>query len=194
MLMAICRMEKESREWQEKKLAEWRKTNGPRPPLDVSSPSEPPHANHSLLVCMQRKRRTWDSMPEGLNKPYATTTISHLVEIVAMLGIYWRQFDLNNDQYRAQGNGFVLLGSYKDNMGITFNFQKQGPTWAAQNRLVPHYDVKKLCFGIAPTIFDREKRVYADEPKDTGSLELGSLPEIAQSLVALGCDISTVNY
>ncbi|SCO76790.1 probable Modin [Fusarium oxysporum] len=194
MLMAICRMEKESREWQEKKLAEWRKLNGPRPPLDTASPSEPAHANHSLLVCMQRKRRTWDSMPEGLNKPYATTTISHLVEIAAMLGIYWRQFDLNYDQYRAQGNGFLLLGSYKDNLGITFSFQKQGPTWAAQNRIVPHYNVKKLCFGIAPTIFDREERVYADEPKDAGSLQLGSHAEIAQSLVALGCDMTTVNY
>ncbi|KAM5373020.1 hypothetical protein ACJZ2D_007231 [Fusarium nematophilum] len=194
LLMAICRMEKESREWQVNREAEWRKTNGPKPPCNSATTPEPPEKHHSLLVCMQRKRRTWDSMPQDLAKPYATTTISHLVEIAAMLGIYWRKFDLNDDQYRAQGNGFVLYGSYVDGLGITFTFQKQGPTWFEQNRVIPNYDVKKLCFGIAPTIFHREKQVYADEPKGLGSLQLGSLDETAQTLAVFGCDTNTVNY
>ncbi|KAH6886821.1 hypothetical protein B0T10DRAFT_515656 [Thelonectria olida] len=197
LLMAITRMEKESRVWQDKVSSECRATNGP--PNDSSKGSSvssdaPALPKHSMVVCMQRKRRTWDSMPDGLGKPYATTTISHLVEIAAMLGIYWRQFDLNNDKYRAQGNGFVLYGSYVDNLGITFTFQKQGPTWFEQNRVVPNYEVKKLCFGIATTIFYREKNVFADEPKDLGSLQLGSLSEIAQTLAVFGCDIHTVNF
>ncbi|KAF4334063.1 putative modin [Fusarium beomiforme] len=190
LLMAVVRMEKESREWQGKKSAEWLKAAGPRPPIDT----EEPHAHHSLLVCMQRKRRTWDSMPSNFSKPYATTTISHIVEIAGMLGIHWRRFDLNNDQYRGQGNGFVLYGSYTDGLGITFNFQKQGPTWFEKNRIVPSYNVKQLCFGIAPTIFNQEKKVYADEAKGAESLQLGSLAEIANTLVVLGCDINTVNY
>jgi hypothetical protein len=194
LLMAIVRMEKESREWQGKKSAEWRKATGPRPPLDSSTAPEEPHAHHSLLVCMQRKRRTWDSMPKDFAKPYATTTISHIVEIAAMLGIHWRQFDLNNDQYRAQGNGFVVYGSYTDGLGICFNFQKQGPTWFEKNRVVPSYNVKQLCFGMAPTIFYRERKVYADEAKGAESLQLGSLAEIAKTLVVLGCDINTVGY
>ncbi|KAJ4250944.1 hypothetical protein NW762_011594 [Fusarium torreyae] len=189
LLMAIVRMEKESREWQGKKSAEWRKATGPR-----SMPPEEPHAHHSLLICMQRKRRTWDSMPKDFAKPYATTTISHIVEIAAMLGIHWRQFDLNNDQYRAQGNGFVVYGSYMDGLGICFNFQKQGPTWFEKNRVIPSYNVKQLCFGMAPTIFYRERKVYADEAKGAESLQLGSLAEIAKTLVVLGCDINTVNY
>ncbi|KAM0546000.1 hypothetical protein ACHAPJ_011112 [Fusarium lateritium] len=189
LLMAIVRMEKESREWQGKKSAEWRKATGPR-----SIPPEEAHAHHSLLVCMQRKRRTWDSMPKDFAKPYATTTISHIVEIAAMLGIHWRQFDLNNDQYRAQGNGFVVYGSYMDGLGICFNFQKQGPTWFEKNRVIPSYNVKQLCFGMAPTIFYRERKVYADEAKGAESLQLGSLEEIAKTLVVLGCDINTVNY
>ncbi|KAM0194712.1 hypothetical protein ACHAPA_008650 [Fusarium lateritium] len=194
LLMAIVRMERESREWQGKKSAEWRKATGPRPPLDSSTPPEESHAHHSLLVCMQRKRRTWDSMPKDFAKPYATTTISHIVEIAGMLGIHWRQFDLNNDQYRAQGNGFVVYGSYTDGLGICFNFQKQGPTWFEKNRVVPSYNVKQLCFGMAPTIFYRERKVYADEAKGAESLQLGSLAEIAKSLVVLGCDINTVSY
>ncbi|KAK7430754.1 hypothetical protein QQZ08_002798 [Neonectria magnoliae] len=196
LLMAICRMEKESRDWQKSKLEDSYKTNGLRLLRNNSAPPDAPAPHHSLLVCMQRKRRTWDSMPKDLAKPYATTTISHLVEIAAMLGIYWRQFDLNNDQYRAQGNGFVVYGSYVDGLGITFTFQKQGPTWFKQNRVIPSYDVKKYCFGIAPTIFlspDKDK-VYADEPKDVGSLQLGSLSEIAHTLEVFRCDINTVNY
>lgn len=196
LLMAVCRMEKESRDWQRSKLEDSYKMNGPRLLRNNSAPPDAPAPRHSMVVCMQRKRRTWDSMPNNLSKPYATTTISHLVEIAAMLGIYWRQFDLNNDQYRAQGNGFVLYGSYVDGLGITFTFQKQGPTWFKQNRVIPNYDVKKYCFGIAPTIFlepDKDK-VYADEPKDVGSLQLGSLSEIAHTLEVFGCGINTVNY
>lgn len=200
LLMAVCRMEKESRLWQEKMWSQSQTTNGP-PPDSKDNPSVcsvgpvRPAQNHSLLVCMQRKRRTWDSMPEGLRKPYAITTISHLVEMAAMLGIHWRQFDLNNDRYRAQGNGFVLYGSYVDNLGVTFSFQKQGPTWFERDRVIPNYDVKKLCFGIAPTIFAQDmKNVFADEPKDLGSLQLGSLAEIARTLGVLGCDILTVNF
>ncbi|KAM0227964.1 hypothetical protein ACHAPO_011090 [Fusarium lateritium] len=195
LLMAIVRMEKESREWQGKKSGEWRKATGPpRPALDRPDPPQEPDAHHSLLVCMQRKRRTWDSMPKDFAKPYATTTISHIVEIAAMLGIHWRQFDLNNDQYRAQGNGFVLYGSYTDGLGICFNFQKQGPTWFEKNRVIPSYNVKQLCFGMAPTIFYQERKVYADEAKGAESLQLGSLAEIAKTLVVFGCDINTVNY
>ncbi|KAJ4149159.1 hypothetical protein NW754_000599 [Fusarium falciforme] len=196
LLMAVCRMEKESRDWQKSKLEDSYNTNGPRLLRNNSAPPKAPAPRHSMVVCMQRKRRTWDSMPNNLSKPYATTTISHMVEIAAMLGIYWRQFDLNNDQYRAQGNGFVIYGSYLDGLGITFTFQKQGPTWFKQNRVIPNYDVKKYCFGIAPTIFlapDQDK-VYADEPKDVGSLQLGSLSEIAHTLEVFGCGINTVNY
>ncbi|KAF4451692.1 putative Modin [Fusarium austroafricanum] len=193
LLMAIVRMEQESREWQCKKSTEyneWIKKAGPR-----QIETEEPHAHHSLLVMMQRKRRTWDSMPKDFAKPYATTTISHIVEIAGMLGIHWRQFDLNNDQYRAQGNGFVIYGSYTDGLGITFNFQKQGPTWFEKNRVVPSYNVKQLCFGMAPTIFtNQEKKVYADEAKGAESLQLGSFAEIAKTLVVFGCDINTVNY
>ncbi|KAK0760535.1 hypothetical protein N5P37_006729 [Trichoderma harzianum] len=75
LLMTIYQMENESRSWQQESL-------GYQPPLDPSPP-------HSLVVCMQRKQRVWDSIPQGLSKPYATTTISHLIEIAAMLGIHW---------------------------------------------------------------------------------------------------------
>jgi len=181
LLMAIYRMENESRAWQRKAL-------GYNPP-NGTSPA------HGLVVCFQRKRRTWDGMHKDLGKPYATTTISHFVEMMGMLGIYWKEFDLNKDKYRAQGNGFAVYGSYVNNLGITFLFQKISSTWFEKNRVVPNYSVKKLCFGYAPTIFHEEKElIYADEPKDMGTLQLGSFAEIAQTLMAFGCDTRTVKY
>ena len=43
--------------------------------------------NIAFAVAIQEKTMSWDSQPAGLDKPYATTTICHLVEIAAMLGI-----------------------------------------------------------------------------------------------------------
>ncbi|PTB63286.1 hypothetical protein BBK36DRAFT_1181490 [Trichoderma citrinoviride] len=180
LLMTVYQMEKDSRTWQKESL-------GYHPPFDPSPP-------HSLVVCMQRKKRVWDSMPQGLTKPYATTTISHLVEIAAMLGIHWKNFDLNNDRYRAQGNGFVLYGSYFDNLGIAFTFQKQGPTVFRQDRVIPTHDIKKLCFGLVPTILYREKLVDVDDHKDYVTLQLGGYAEIADTLAELGCDNNTINH
>ncbi|KAL7931370.1 hypothetical protein V8C35DRAFT_310238 [Trichoderma chlorosporum] len=180
MLMTIYQMEKESRSWQRESL-------GYQPPCDPSPP-------HSLVVCMQRKKRVWDSIPQGLSKPYATTTISHMIEIAAMLGIHWKNFDLDNDRYRAQGNGFVLYGSYVDNLGISFTFQKQGPTAFAQNRLIPNHDIKQLCFGLAPSILHRQMLVNVDGRKDYATLQLGSFAEIGDTLVNFGCDNNTIGY
>ncbi|KAL7804771.1 hypothetical protein V8C44DRAFT_342553 [Trichoderma aethiopicum] len=180
LLMTVYQMEKDSRAWQKELM-------GYHPPFEPSPP-------HSLVVCMQRKRRVWDSMPQGLTKPYATTTISHLVEIAAMLGIHWKNFDLNNDRYRAQGNGFVLYGSYVDNLGIGFIFQKQGPTVFRQDRVIPNEHIKKLCFGLVPTILYREKLVDIDDRKDYATLQLGGYAAIADTLAEFGCDNNTINH
>lgn len=201
LLTTIYTMEEASRKWQEKISNQRHKKSGPPQgslSTDVESDESKSDAltlkDSSLVVCMQRKQRTWDSMPEGIKKPYATTTISHLVEIAAMLGIHWKQFDLNNDRYRAQGNGLVLYGSYVDHLGITFTFQKQGKSFFERDRVIPNNDVKRFCFGMAPTIFQRENASKAaDEPPDIGTLQMGSLEEIAQTLQLFGCHINAVN-
>jgi len=186
LLMAVQRMEKESRAWQDDSFFRY------KPPEPAGGATTP----HTLTVALQRKRRSWDSMPDSLKKPYATTNIAHLVEVLAMLGIYWREFDRTDNVYRAQGNGFSVVGTMVDELGIAFTFQKVGPTWFQENRMVPHNSCKELCFGFCPTIFRRSGDSnwrYADEPKDSGTLQLGSLHEIAETLVTLGCNANTVN-
>ncbi|KAK3695744.1 hypothetical protein B0T22DRAFT_115466 [Podospora appendiculata] len=149
----------------------------------------------SLAVCLQQKPKTWDNMPDSVTKPYAITTFAHLVEMTAMLGIYWKEFNRDDDSYRAQGNGFSVEGFYVEGLGVAFTFQKTGPTWFEKNRVVPRYDVKELCFGLAPTVFrPRDEVQYADEPKGKGMLQLGSAAEIADTLAVFGCNITTVNH
>ncbi|TDZ15159.1 hypothetical protein Cob_v011888 [Colletotrichum orbiculare MAFF 240422] len=196
LLMAIQRMEKESRSWQNNDYF----SNSPQwedhTPCHPSGSSTP--VPYTLTVGMQRKKKSWDSMPDNMKKPYATTTISHLVEVAAMLGVYWKEFDRNNDRYRAQGNGFMITGCDVDDLGLVFTFQKTGPTWFHENRVVPHNSVKELCFGFCPTIFrqhqNNDNHKYADEPKDIGTLQLGSMSAIAETLVVLGCNTNTVKY
>ena len=184
LLMAIQRMEKESREWQDTNFFNY------KPPEATTTP-------HTLTVGLQQKRRSWDTMPDSLKKPYAITTIAHLVEMAAMLGIYWKEFDRSENVYRAQGNGFVIEGSNVDDIGLVFTLQKVSPTWFQENRVVPNEACKELCFGLCPTIFrDTTAKVaqYADEPKGVETLQLGSLAEIGETLAVLGCNNNTVNY
>ncbi|KAK3337756.1 hypothetical protein B0T19DRAFT_455666 [Cercophora scortea] len=149
----------------------------------------------SLVVCLQQKEKTWDNMPNSVTKPYAITTFAHMVELVAMLGIYWKEFNRDDDSYRAQGNGFIVEGSYVEGLGVAFTFQKIGPTWFEKNRVVPRYDIKERCFGLVPTIFRLKDEVqYADEPKGKGILQLGSMVEIADTLEVFGCNIARVDH
>lgn len=190
LLMAIQRMERESREWQK------RICNPYVLPVEQALAPEEENSRHSLAVGMQEKTRSWDTMPDGLKKPYATTAICHLVEMVAMLGIYWKEFDRSSNLYRAQGNGFLVTGSMVPNLGVTFTFEKVGKTWFQENRIVPHDSVKQLCFGFCPTIFQAGLKtpLYTDEPKDEGTLQLGTPAEVAETLVSFGCNTNTVNY
>ncbi|CAK7203863.1 hypothetical protein SEUCBS139899_006612 [Sporothrix eucalyptigena] len=192
LLMAIQRMEHESRVWQ--------KTISRAYEVPVGAPQaltlENVYDGHTMVVGVQEKTRSWDTMPDGLKKPYATTTMCHLVEMMAMLGIHWREFDRRNNVYRAQGNGFLLTGSMVSNLGVSFTFEKTGKTWFQENRIVPNDRVKQLCFGFCPTIFQGGLKtpLFTDEPKDEGTLQLATRAEVAETLVSFKCTTNTVNY
>ncbi len=185
LLMALQRMERESREWQRKMF-----NRSDRDPYGkLKNP-------HSLAIAMQEKKRSWDTMPDSLKKPYATTTMCHIIEMLAMLGVYWKDFDRDNDKYRAQGNGFRVTGSMVPTLGVAFTFEKIGKTWFQENRVIPNDNVKMLCFGFCPTIFreNTSAPLYPDEVQDDGIFQLATKPEIGETLTALKCNTSTVGY
>ncbi|EMT70465.1 hypothetical protein FOC4_g10008922 [Fusarium odoratissimum] len=201
LLMALQRMEKESRQWQAEEFFgynvsnnEWCNRASHTPLLDNFDRNDANNL-HTLTVGMQKKKKSWDTMPEHMKKPYATSTICHIVEIIAMLGIHWRVFNRNENRYRAQGNGFLVTGANVDDLGIVFSSHKMGETWFKENRIIPNENVKELCFGYCPTIFRlRNFKMYADEPKDLGTLQLASLAAMAETLKTIGCNTRTVKY
>ncbi|CRK31874.1 hypothetical protein BN1708_018856, partial [Verticillium longisporum] len=137
-------------------------------------------------------------MPAGVKKPYATTTWCHMVEMAALLGIYWSEFDRSHDRYRAEGNGYMLTGEKMTDLGIMFTFQVYGKSEFKANRIIPVEEVKDLCFGVVPTIFRRPEAVdmrrLTDDRQDLSMLNLSNRIEISETLGLIGCNTNTVNY
>ncbi|KAL2264329.1 hypothetical protein VTK26DRAFT_6572 [Humicola hyalothermophila] len=190
LLSQLQAMEKESQEWQ----LQHYKNNPPQsmPLVDFEC--------HTLAVAVQAKKRSWDTMPPGLNKPYATTAMCHLLEIAAMMGIYWKEFDRAKDRYRGEGNGYILTGTNVPDLGLTFTLQICGKSKFRENRVIPVDEVKELCCGFVSTLFqvdnkDRRRIEFPNEDsKDLSYLQLGSMDEIAETMVLIDCNTKTANY
>ena len=199
LLYAVQRMETKSREWQEE---QYKETGPPeKGALHHGLPSEAPTLidNHTFTVALQRKRKSWDTMPPAITKPYATTTVCHLIEMIAALGIYWKEFDRKHDRYRAEGNGFMILGDRVPDLGLMFSFQVTGQCQFGRNRVIPADEVKEFCFGYVPTIYrgisDQRRLVVADDqPQDLSSIAMATRKEIAESLTLIGCNKNTIQY
>lgn len=195
LLHAIQRMEAKSSEWQ--------KLQYPPPGARETTyglPRTPPslREHHTLTVALQRKRKSWDTMPPSMTKPYATTTMCHMIEMLAALGIYWKEFDRRRDRYWAEGNGFLVLGERND-LGIVFSLQVHGQCTFERNRVIPVDYIKELTFGYVPTIYrdtiDQSRlKVPSDMPENLSSLQMSSERELAESLTVIGCNTNAVNY
>lgn len=197
LLQSLQKMEADSRKWQR----EWASAQGPPPAgrvgVGVGVGGDP---KHTLAVQLQKKKRSWDTMPSNVKRPYATTTICHLVEMTAMLGLHWEEFDRTRDRYRAEGNGFLLMGDRVADLGIMWYFQKCRMPRFEENRVLPVQEVKDFCFGFAPTIFcpykpdNRRLEIPGSEVgSDLSFLQLGSAQEFGQTLAMIGCNQNTVN-
>ncbi|RFU81068.1 modin [Trichoderma arundinaceum] len=197
LLFAAQRMESESRDWQKEEYTSF----GPPGPNVNIIPSEPPtlQDHHTLAIAVQRKRKSWDTMPITITKPYATTTMCHLIEMMAAIGVYWKEFDRKRDRYWGEGNGFMILGERVSDLGIMFSFQVNGQCIFKRNRVIPVDEIKELCFGYVPTIYrekDDKRRLKApsEEHQNLSTLLMGNLREISETLIGLGCNNNTIRY
>ena len=111
---------------------------------------------HNLLS-NTKKRRCWDFMPLNTTKPFATTNICHLVEMISMLGLVWKEFDLKKAPLAAEGNGYMVTSEYVPGLGILTRFSRLSKAEHKENRIVPCEEIKRLCFGEVPSLFDTVK-------------------------------------
>lgn len=194
MLQALHAMERDSQEWQEEVLKAEINGSGPKAqPL----PTLATWQDHSATVALQPKLRSWDTMPSEVKKPYATTTICHLVEMCALLGLHWKEFDRSQNKYRADGNGFLLTGHDATDLGLMFNFQTYGKILFKQNRVMPVDEIKELAFGCVPTIYRKPvdtRRLDFDSEDPKNVMQLGSVLELSETLIHFGCNTKTASY
>ncbi|KAJ1325471.1 hypothetical protein MN608_08664 [Microdochium nivale] len=190
LLAAVQQMEHDSGEWQKRFYEE---APGKQMPKIL--------AQRTLAVAVQKKTKSWDTMPAAMTKPYATTTMCHLIELASVLGLHWREFSRSQDRYRAEGNGFILTGSVVNELGLVFNFQKAAQTHFGAGRLIPIETIKQFCFGVVPTMFCQPKdekddtfRYPFDLPQNLAAIKLGSPREIADTLTVVGCSTNTGEY
>jgi hypothetical protein len=185
LLAAIQRMERDSNRWERTR----RMQGNIRPPINEDT---------TLKVGIQIKSRSFDANP-AVKKPYATTTICHMVELAAVLGLYWKEFDRDRERYRAEGNGYFLLGTRLPNFGIVFTFERTGWVEFGRTRLIQAPEIKELCFGNVPSFYrNRESdwewgRAFSGQA-ELETLQLGSWDEIAETLRLIGCNTSTRLY
>ncbi|TDZ39097.1 hypothetical protein C8035_v005744 [Colletotrichum spinosum] len=205
LLTSLQQMEQDSRAWQRKKyeekvkLQEPPRDNGRIEQEDVDPILKEVTGSYTLTVAVQKKLRSWDTMPANVKKPYATTTWCHIVEMLALLGVNWVEFNRTNEKYRGEGNGFTVTGEKASDLGIMFTFQVHGGNRFESNRVIPVDEVKELCFGFVPTIYrsksdERRLNVPNDETRDLSTMNFASKHEIAETLVLIGCNTNTVNY
>ena len=200
LLSAVQWMELESKLWHQRQFYYPKE----QPPEDGSTfarydlPSDPPKLEdaHTLVVAMQRKEKSWDTIPANISRPYATTTMCHLVELLAALGIYWKEFNRKNDRYRAEGNGFMVLGERVSDLGLMFTFQVNGLWSFGKKRVIPVDEIKELCFGWVPTIYrsieDKRRLCIPIDLEDLSTLQMATRGEIAETLIMIGCNNNTV--
>lgn len=194
LLEALHMMETKSEAWETQQYA-------------PGSDKPPPFSDRTLAVAIQRKKRNWDNMPSSITKPYATTTICHIMEMAAMLGLHWKEFDRGKERYLAEGNGYVLNSTSVSELGTVFTFQRRGSNIFEANRTIPVEELKDFAFGFVPTIYgnngvsedapedapkdpperSRLTALTADEFKDLKYLQMGSPNELAETLISLGC-------
>jgi hypothetical protein len=186
-------------QWMENGSRVWQRQYFQRPPPML--PYRPRFDNHTLAVAVQAEKRSWDTIPPDVKKPYATTVFTHLLEIAAMMGIYWKEFDRLKDRYQAEGNGYTLTGAHIPDLGVAFTFQINGRNKFKENRVIPVDEVKELCCGFVSTLFQENLHGYGrrvtfpnEAPKDLRVLSLGSRDDIAKTMVLIGCNTDTANY
>ncbi|KAI1741250.1 hypothetical protein F4680DRAFT_72354 [Xylaria scruposa] len=162
----------------------------------------------SFMVGIQRVRRTYTSA-SLFERPCAMSSLCTVIELAAMLGLYWKEFDRVTDRFYAEGNGYILRGFRVESI-LVFAFEDNGLNTDRKSYLIRTSEVREMCYGIVPTLLGgdvspnkcdfkkgdlvKEKSMdqNAYQNRALPTLLLGSTEEIRNTLIRLGCDSHTI--
>lgn len=143
-------------------------------------PEGNPGHNHTICYLMQKRKGCWDLMPPSATRPFAVTTVCHLVEIISMLGLVWTEFDMKRSTLRAEGNGYMINSEHMPGLGVLTRFSQVERPNNKENRIVPCIELKRLCFGQVPSIFDSIRETVQVSPKKLETSLMQILPQLGE--------------
>lgn len=135
----------------------------------------------SIYTFVQRKTRSWDFMPLDATRPFATTTLCHLIEMAGMLGIYWKTFDVTRGELTAEGNGYTFSSTQLRGLGLMVNFSIMGFSIFEAKRVIPNYTMKDYVFGSVPSILK-------DKEGGTRLLQVSTVQSVQRLLATFAMD------
>ncbi|EPE31662.1 hypothetical protein GLAREA_12418 [Glarea lozoyensis ATCC 20868] len=182
LLSALQTAEEDSRKWDDSE----RRRTPPKNNIRIPVPF------YEIAVGLQSKTRSWDFIPSSITKPYATTAICHMVEMMAMLGVYWKVFDQIMWNLRAEGNGYILTSTSVHGLGVMVVFAVTGKSNFTERRVIPCSAVKELAFGTVPNIFSDNDYLLKNADAQILQLEFGTPEVVATTLESLGCTQDTL--
>ncbi|KAM0170551.1 hypothetical protein ACHAPC_011162 [Botrytis cinerea] len=176
LLSSLQRKELRSRAWDKQVRSRNRHINGV-----IKGPE------YEVAVGIQVKIRSWNCVPARVTRPYATTTIAHVVEMLASIGMYWRVFDQIQWKLRAEGNGFIVTSDIDQSLGVIIRFTVTGASSFEKNSVIPSNHIKELCFGSVPNIFEDGKHLGENSESQGLFLNFGSQNDVELTLESIGC-------
>jgi len=107
-----------------------------------------------------------------------------------MLGLVWKVFDMKKSSLSAEGNGYMVKSEYVRGLGILTRFSSVSKAIHTEKRIIPCNELKRLCFGEVPSLFDKVGETLQVSPGRLESCLKRLLPKLDQEHrnIILGVD------
>lgn len=115
---------------------------------------------------------TWDLMPPDLTRPPASSTLSDIILIGLRFGMTWRTVDPARGLLAADGDGYSLLGTESQGLGLVVRFTAAHRMHKPPSN-IPSQASDKMFFGIIPgdpVFVQQDYSIVPDKPLGDGRL------------------------
>ena len=156
------------------------------------SNEQPDRTNLAVAI----REWAWDYMPADLLRPLATSTLNNVILIALRLNMQWRQLNLDNGVFLADGNGYSLTSVEIRGLGLGFQFSVIG-AHETHRQCISSEAVDKMMFGIIPghpTLVGQDYALVSDKRKIDGYPPTSVLEAIGIDDRDLRNDISRKKY
>jgi hypothetical protein len=93
---------------------------------------------------------------------------------------------------RAEGNACILRSTNVHSLGVMFNFERTGRSEFYAQHIIPTFEIKELCWGFVPTIYEDLGKLQEDPNAKQLTLVFGRSESVATTLQSLGCGEETI--